>query len=99
MNPLELEMYHQMKNVVGVSPTFYEYLFMVDADTTVEELSLNRLVSAYVLHLLLVLRELTSQDDARQEDNRCLWGNFDYQCKAVDSHNGAGASCGQTCKV
>lgn len=46
MNPLELEMYHQMKNVVGVSPTFYEYLFMVDADTTVEELSLNRLVSA-----------------------------------------------------
>jgi chitin synthase len=51
MNPLELEMYHQMKNVVGVSPTFYEYLFMVDADTTVEELSLNRLVSAYVVNL------------------------------------------------
>ncbi|ORX33474.1 chitin synthase-domain-containing protein [Kockovaella imperatae] len=46
MNPLELEMYHQIKNVIGVNPSFYEYLFMVDADTTVQELSLNRLVSA-----------------------------------------------------
>ena len=48
MNPLELEIYHQIKNVIGVNPTFYEYLFMVDADTTVAPLSLNRLVSAYV---------------------------------------------------
>ena len=48
MNPLELEVYHQIKNVIGVNPTFYEYLFMVDADTVVDTLSLNRLVSAYV---------------------------------------------------
>lgn len=48
MNPLELEMYHQIKNVIGVNPTFYEYLFTIDADTTVMPLSLNRLVSAYV---------------------------------------------------
>ncbi|TDL27931.1 glycosyltransferase family 2 protein [Rickenella mellea] len=48
MNPLELEMYHQIKNVIGVNPTFYEYLFMVDADTTVDMMSLNRLVSAMV---------------------------------------------------
>lgn len=46
MNPLELEMYHQIKNVIGVNPTFYEYLLVVDADTTVETMSLNRLVSA-----------------------------------------------------
>ncbi|KAG8923717.1 hypothetical protein FRC02_010963 [Tulasnella sp. 418] len=46
MSPLELEMYHQIKNVIGVNPTFYEYIFMVDADTMVEPLSLNRLVSA-----------------------------------------------------
>ncbi|KZT54073.1 glycosyltransferase family 2 protein [Calocera cornea HHB12733] len=46
MNPLELEVYHQIKNVIGVNPTFYEYLFMVDADTTVDPLSLNRLISA-----------------------------------------------------
>ncbi|KAJ3554665.1 hypothetical protein NM688_g2995 [Phlebia brevispora] len=46
MNPLELEIYHQIKNVIGVNPTFYEYLFTVDADTTVHPLSLNRLVSA-----------------------------------------------------
>ncbi|KAJ7594228.1 glycosyltransferase family 2 protein [Mycena floridula] len=48
MNPLELEMYHQIKNVIGVNPTFYEYLFMVDADTTVEPYSVNRLISAMI---------------------------------------------------
>ncbi|THG99489.1 hypothetical protein EW026_g2875 [Hermanssonia centrifuga] len=48
MNPMELEIYHQIKNVIGVNPTFYEYLFMVDADTTVAPLSLNRLVSAMI---------------------------------------------------
>lgn len=48
MNPLELEMYHQIKNVIGVNPSFYEYLFMVDADTTVDPLSVNRLISSYV---------------------------------------------------
>ena len=48
MNPMELEMYHQIKNVIGVNPSFYEYLFMVDADTTVDPLSVNRLISAYV---------------------------------------------------
>lgn len=49
MNPLELEIYHQIKNVIGVNPTFYEYVFMVDADTTVDPFSLNRLISGYVL--------------------------------------------------
>lgn len=53
MNPLELEMYHQIKNVIGVNPSFYEYLFMVDADTTVHPLSLNRLISAYVFTMLI----------------------------------------------
>ena len=48
MNPLELEIYHQIKNVIGVNPTFYEYVFMVDADTTVDPLSLNRLISGCV---------------------------------------------------
>lgn len=56
MNPLELEMYHQIKNVIGVNPTFYEYIFTVDADTTVEEYALNRLVSAYVIFLPLILQ-------------------------------------------
>lgn len=46
MNPLELEMYHQIKNVIGVNPSFYEYLFTVDADTVVEENSVNYLISA-----------------------------------------------------
>lgn len=46
MNPLELEMFHQINNIIGVDPELYEYLLMVDADTAVEEDSLNRLVSA-----------------------------------------------------
>lgn len=45
MCPLELEIYHQMRNVIGIDPTFYEYIFQVDADTTVTEESLNRLIS------------------------------------------------------
>jgi chitin synthase len=45
MNPLELEMFHQINNIIGVDPELYEYLFMVDADTTVREDSLNRLVA------------------------------------------------------
>ena len=59
MSPLELEVYHQIKNVIGVNPTFYEYIFTVDADTTVEPLSLNRLVSAYVDRVLSSHLELT----------------------------------------
>ncbi|EJD36764.1 hypothetical protein AURDEDRAFT_117013 [Auricularia subglabra TFB-10046 SS5] len=45
MNPLELEIYHQMRNVIGIDPAFYEYIFMVDADTIVTPDSLNRLVA------------------------------------------------------
>ena len=56
MNPLELEIYHQIKNVIGVNPTFYEYLFTVDADTVVDTLSVNRLVSAYGLPFLFIAR-------------------------------------------
>ncbi|CAG8504297.1 3540_t:CDS:2 [Ambispora gerdemannii] len=48
MTPLELEMYHQIKNVIGVNPSFYEYVLMVDADTEVLPDSLNRLVSAFM---------------------------------------------------
>ncbi|KAI9672401.1 MAG: hypothetical protein M1817_003423 [Caeruleum heppii] len=46
MSPLELEMFHQINNIIGVDPELYEYLLMVDADTTVREDSLNRLVAS-----------------------------------------------------
>jgi chitin synthase len=46
--PMELEIYHQMKNVIGVSPSFYEFVLMVDADTEVTPTSLNRMVSVMV---------------------------------------------------
>ncbi|PYI25071.1 hypothetical protein BP00DRAFT_431632 [Aspergillus indologenus CBS 114.80] len=46
MTPLELEIFHQINNVIGVDPELYEYCLMVDADTSVREDSLNRLVAA-----------------------------------------------------
>ncbi|GBE80201.1 Chitin synthase 8 [Sparassis crispa] len=46
MSPLELELYHQMRNVIGIDPAFYEYILTVDADTAVSPDSLNRLVAA-----------------------------------------------------
>ncbi|KAJ7223811.1 chitin synthase-domain-containing protein [Mycena rebaudengoi] len=48
MNPLELEMCCQIKNVIGLNPTFYEYIFMVDADTTLDEFSVNRPISSMI---------------------------------------------------
>lgn len=48
MNPLELEIYHQIKNIIGVNPTFYEYLFQIDADTSVEANAVSHLVSSMV---------------------------------------------------
>lgn len=48
MSPCELELYHQIKNVIGVNPTFYEFLLAIDADTVVDPLSLNRFISAMV---------------------------------------------------
>lgn len=46
MAPLELEIFHQINNIIGVDPELYEYCMMVDADTTVREDSLNRFVAA-----------------------------------------------------
>ena len=48
MSPLELELYHHIKNIIGVNPSFYEYIFQVDADTEVEPTSLSRFVAAMV---------------------------------------------------
>ncbi|KAI8141545.1 chitin synthase [Fennellomyces sp. T-0311] len=49
MTPLELEMYHQIKNVIGVNPSFYEYILMVDSDTEVHTNALNHMIST-MLH-------------------------------------------------
>jgi chitin synthase len=54
MTPMELDVFHNIRNVIGVDPAFYEFILMVDADTgmsfkligvEVEPDSLNRLVS------------------------------------------------------
>ncbi|KAH9273457.1 hypothetical protein BASA83_004123 [Batrachochytrium salamandrivorans] len=47
-SPLELDIYHHMKNIIGVSPSFYEFVLMIDADTEVDPTALNRMVSVMV---------------------------------------------------
>ncbi|PVU97197.1 hypothetical protein BB561_000698 [Smittium simulii] len=48
MTPLELEIFHQIKNIIGVNPVLYEFVMMVDADTYVFPDSLNRMVSCMI---------------------------------------------------
>lgn len=49
MNPLELEIYHQMRNVIGIDPAFYEYIFTVDADTVRDFKHTTRTLISYTL--------------------------------------------------
>ena len=55
MNPLELELYTNIKNIIGIHPFYYEYVFMVDADTEVFGDSLKRLVSSMVHDTRVIL--------------------------------------------
>ncbi|EGD88673.1 hypothetical protein H112_03593 [Trichophyton rubrum D6] len=48
LSPLELEMHHQIRNIIGVNPTFYEFILQVDADTTVAPDSATRMVAAFL---------------------------------------------------
>jgi len=48
MNPMELEMHHHIRNIIGVNPTFYEYLLQIDADTVVAPDSATRMVAAFL---------------------------------------------------
>ncbi|GAB7359117.1 hypothetical protein MBLNU230_g5185t2 [Neophaeotheca triangularis] len=48
MAPLELEMHHQIRNIIGVNPTFYEYLLQIDADTVVAPDSATRMIAAFL---------------------------------------------------
>ncbi|KAF1949728.1 chitin synthase 6 [Byssothecium circinans] len=48
MSPLELEMHHQIRNIIGVNPTFYEFLLQIDADTVVGDDSATRFVAAFL---------------------------------------------------
>ena len=48
MTPMELELHHQIRNVIGVNPTFYEFLFQIDADTVVAQDSATRMIAAFL---------------------------------------------------
>jgi len=46
MSPLDLELFHQINNIVGIEPERFDYIFTIDADTKVLPDSLNRMVAA-----------------------------------------------------
>ena len=48
MSPLELDLYNHTRNVIGVPPNFYEFLFMIDADTEVAPDSASRMIASFV---------------------------------------------------
>ncbi|KAJ6265608.1 glycosyltransferase [Bipolaris maydis] len=48
MSPLELEMHHHIRNIIGVNPTFYEFLLQIDADTEIAPDSATRFVAAFL---------------------------------------------------
>ncbi|CCX06546.1 Similar to Chitin synthase 8; acc. no. Q4P9K9 [Pyronema omphalodes CBS 100304] len=48
MSPMELEMHHQIRNIIGVNPTFYEFILQIDADTVVAPDSGTRMVASLV---------------------------------------------------
>jgi len=48
MTPLELEMHHQIRNIIGVNPTLFSYLLQIDADTVVAPDSAARFVAAFL---------------------------------------------------
>jgi chitin synthase len=48
MNPLELEMHHQIRNIIGVNPTFYEFMLQIDADTVVAPDSATRMLASFI---------------------------------------------------
>lgn len=48
MSPMELEMYHQIRNIIGVNPTFYEFILQVDADTVVAPDAATRMVTSFL---------------------------------------------------
>ncbi|KAK6385555.1 hypothetical protein LTS17_001123 [Exophiala oligosperma] len=54
MSPLELEMHHHIRNIIGVNPTFYEFMLQIDADTVVAPDSATRMVSAFLRDTRLI---------------------------------------------
>ena len=67
MTPLELEMYYQINNVIGINPLSYEFLFQLDSDTEVSEDSLNQLVASCVndRHIIAVCGETGLQNEEK----------------------------------
>lgn len=48
LSPLELELHHQIRNIIGVNPTLYDFLLQIDADTDVAPDSATRFVAAFL---------------------------------------------------
>ncbi|KAH6880471.1 class V chitin synthase [Thelonectria olida] len=54
MSPLELEIFHHIRNIIGVNPAFYEFILQIDADTIVAQDAATRMVSAFIDDMRLI---------------------------------------------
>ncbi|KAH6984233.1 glycosyltransferase family 2 protein [Ilyonectria sp. MPI-CAGE-AT-0026] len=54
MSPLELEIYHTIRNIIGVNPEAYEFILQIDADTIVSQDSAARMVSTFTNDMRLI---------------------------------------------
>ena len=74
MNPLELEKFHQIKNVIGVNLMFYEYLFTIDTDTMVNLLRFTPILFFWTY--LFFSHDYSSFPCHRPADHTCLHNCF-----------------------
>ncbi|OMJ29028.1 Chitin synthase 6 [Smittium culicis] len=87
MNPLELEIYHHLYHVIGIHPTLFEFMFQIDADTEVEQSSLNRLVSHCTLDSAIV----GICGETRLQNEKSTWVTMMQVYEYFISHNMAKA--------
>ncbi|KXH27383.1 chitin synthase [Colletotrichum simmondsii] len=80
MSPLELEMYHQIRNIIGVNPTFYEFMFQIDADTVASFVTMIQVYEYWISH------NLTKAFESLFGSVTCLPGCFSmYRIRASES--------------
>lgn len=91
MSPLELEIYHQMRNVIGIDPAFYEYIFTIDADTVSVKSCLTEVSFIMNAERCPRLTEPSGRVHIRRfEDHRHLWRNQGGQRRGLMVDNDSG---------
>ena len=77
MSPMELDLYHHVRNIIGVPPNFYEYLFMIDADTEVAPDAASRMIASFIHDTKLIgLCGETALKNSKQSIITMVWPSW-----------------------